>query len=140
MILIFLGIFLVLLEVDLPNFLRKHHSQLIDTPVKNEYEIYHTGRRGGCIMPVGFLSRRVPIGLTIAVHLQLAITLLTFFGCLGSYWLQKRPIFIVFDYEGAPPPPFVVPWESEFFWSIFLLWWMPQVLKWILHLKRTEKE
>ena len=22
-------------------------------------------------------------------------------------------------------PPLAVPWESEIFWSIFLLWWMP---------------
>ena len=32
--------------------------------------------------------------------------------------IKKRPFFVVFDYEG-------VPWESEIFWSIFLLWWMP---------------
>ena len=40
---------------------------------------------------------------------------------------KKRPVFVVFDYERVPtpPPPFVVTWESEIFWSKFLLWWMP---------------
>ena len=62
---------------------------------------------------------------------------------LGRGTKKKRPVFVVFDYEGvrAPPhPPFVVTWESEIFWSKFLLWWMPKVLKRILHLKQTEKE
>ena len=26
---------------------------------------------------------------------------------------KKRPVFVVFDYEGVQTPPFVVPWESE---------------------------
>ena len=32
-------------------------------------------------------------------------------------------MFVVFDYEGVrnPPHPFVVPWESEIFWSIFVV-------------------
>ena len=33
--------------------------------------------------------------------------------------VKKRPVFVVFDYEG------VVTWESEICWSKSLLWWMP---------------
>ena len=33
---------------------------------------------------------------------------------------KKRPVFIVFYYEGVrTPPPFIVTWDSENFWSIF---------------------
>ena len=28
---------------------------------------------------------------------------------------QKGPFFVVFYYKGVRTPPFVVPWESEFF-------------------------
>ena len=39
-------------------------------------------------MPVGFLSR-IPIGLTIVIHLQLTITLFTLFGyCLKYIQIQ----------------------------------------------------
>ena len=49
---------------------------------------------------------------------------------------KKRPVFVVFDYEGVrTPPPFVVPWEKEISGRYFMLSWMLKVLKQILHLK-----
>ena len=53
---------------------------------------------------------------------------LLFFSFLIHKGRRKKPVFVVFDYEGVrtrPPPPFVVTWESEICWSIFWLWWMP---------------
>ena len=34
---------------------------------------------------------------------------------------KKRPVFIVFYYEGVrtPPPPFIVTWDSEIFGPYF---------------------
>ena len=41
-------------------------------------------------------------------------------ACLGEESIKKRPLFVVFDYEGVrTPPPFVVTWESEIFGPYF---------------------
>ena len=43
--------------------------------------------------------------------------------------IKKRPVFVVFDYEGVrtpPAPPIVVLWESEILGRYFMLYWMPE--------------
>ena len=75
------------------------------------YLIFVTGASDGAYVKIYCRVEKIPYwALTIAYFRE---------------GLKKRPVFVVFDYEGVRTPPLVVPWESEIFWSIFLLWWMP---------------
>ena len=54
---------------------------------------------------------------------------------------KKGPFSQSFTLKGSgPPPPLVVLWKSEMLGTYFMLWWMSEALKQILHLKQTEKK